>query len=85
MVAVVALGAAALSGMEGLRSRFLGQGAAVANSPVADAHHVGGAACTECHAKEQAAWHGSDHDLAMQVADEKAVLGDFATMLGKAS
>ena len=34
--------------------------------------------CAECHAKEQAAWHGSDHDLAMQVAGENAVLGDFA-------
>ena len=31
-----------------------------------------------CHAKEHAAWNGSDHDLAMQVADEKSVLGDFA-------
>ena len=31
-----------------------------------------------CHAKEHAAWKGSDHDLAMQVADEKSVLGDFA-------
>jgi hypothetical protein len=34
--------------------------------------------CSECHAKELAAWSGSDHDLAMQVADDKAVLGDFA-------
>src|SRR4030095_6483673 len=38
------------------------------------AQYVGGNACAECHANVQAAWHGSDHDLAMQVADEKSVL-----------
>ena len=42
------------------------------------AQYVGGSACTACHAKQQAAWHHSDHDLAMQVADEKSVLGNFA-------
>jgi tetratricopeptide (TPR) repeat protein len=77
-VAVAALGAAALFGMDGLRSRLFGPGAAAANPTAVAARHVGGAVCAECHAKEQAAWHGSDHDLAMQVADEKAVLGDFA-------
>ncbi len=41
------------------------------------ARHVGGKVCAECHASEQAAWHGSDHDLAMQVADEESVLGAF--------
>jgi len=76
-VAVVALGAAALFGMDGLRSRVLGPGAAAANPTAVAARHVGGTVCAECHAKEQAAWHGSDHDLAMQVADEKAILGDF--------
>ena len=52
--------------------------AAPAPAAVADARHVGGAECVECHAKAFAAWKGSDHDLAMQVADEKSVLGDFA-------
>ncbi len=33
--------------------------------------------CKECHAKEYAEWEGSDHDLAMQIADEHSVLGDF--------
>ena len=42
------------------------------------AQYVGAAACATCHAKEAAAWRGSDHDLAMQVADEKSVLGNFA-------
>ena len=30
-----------------------------------------------CHDAEHAAWHGSDHDLAMQVANDASVLGDF--------
>ena len=44
-------------------------------TPVA---YVGRAACAECHAREVEAWRGSDHDLAMQVADETTVLGNFA-------
>ncbi|HET7032431.1 MAG TPA: tetratricopeptide repeat protein [Casimicrobiaceae bacterium] len=47
-----------------------------ANAPAAE--YVGGKTCAECHAKEVEAWRGSDHDLAMQVADDKSVLGDFA-------
>ncbi len=46
--------------------------------PGAVAGYVGGPVCAECHAKQQAAWHGSDHDLAMQVAGEASVLGDFS-------
>jgi tetratricopeptide (TPR) repeat protein len=49
-------------------------GAAVASV----AEHVGGKVCAECHAKQFDAWRGSDHDLAMQVADEASVLGNFA-------
>ena len=45
--------------------------------PTARAEYVGGNACAECHAKAYAAWHGSRHDLAMQVADDKSVLGNF--------
>ena len=45
---------------------------------VATARIVGVAACTGCHAGEHAGWKGSDHDLAMQVADDRSVLGDFA-------
>ncbi len=40
--------------------------------------YVGGAQCAGCHAREHAAWKGSDHDLAMQLPDERSVLGDFA-------
>jgi predicted CXXCH cytochrome family protein len=39
---------------------------------------VGVVVCAGCHAKETEAWRGSDHDLAMQVADAKSVLGDFS-------
>ena len=41
------------------------------------AKYVGRKVCAECHAAEQAAWHGSDHDLAMQVAADASVLGNF--------
>jgi predicted CXXCH cytochrome family protein len=39
--------------------------------------YVGGAACAGCHADAAAAWTGSHHDLAMQIADERTMLGDF--------
>ena len=41
------------------------------------AHYVGRAACAKCHAKQTALWTGSDHDLAMDPATPKTVLGDF--------
>jgi len=50
--------------------------AAAASAQVAQ--YVGRSVCAECHAKEESAWRGSHHDLAMQVADEKSVLGNFA-------
>ena len=47
-------------------------------STVVAAKYVTSAQCAGCHAKEHAAWKGSDHDLAMQTADAQSVLGDFA-------
>ena len=41
------------------------------------AAYVGSAACARCHEAESKAWQGSQHALAMQVADERTVLGDF--------
>ncbi|MGH9363869.1 MAG: tetratricopeptide repeat protein [Thermoanaerobaculia bacterium] len=38
---------------------------------------VGRDACARCHAQEEARWKGSHHDLAMQEATEKTVLGNF--------
>jgi len=39
--------------------------------------YVGSRACAACHRAEFDAWHGSHHDLAMQLATSKTVLGDF--------
>ena len=43
--------------------------------PVAE--FVGSADCRECHEPEFDSWSGSHHDLAMDVATEDSVLGDF--------
>jgi len=43
----------------------------------ANATFVGREACARCHADEEARWRGSHHDLAMQEATEKTVLGNF--------
>ena len=40
--------------------------------------YVGGDTCVGCHQEESAAWTGSHHDLAMQVASAETVLGDFS-------
>ncbi len=48
-----------------------------ASPSLAPAHYVGGKSCVGCHAEQTKAWTGSDHDLAMQVADSKSVLGNF--------
>lgn len=39
--------------------------------------YVGDAACIACHQTEVDLWKGSHHDLAMQIANEATVLGDF--------
>jgi len=43
----------------------------------ASARFVGRAACVGCHEPEAKLWTGSHHDLAMQVASDSTVLGDF--------
>src|SRR6185369_11673999 len=51
----------------------------VARTAAADpsAGFVGAQACAGCHAAETAAWHGSQHDQAMQAATPDTVLGNF--------
>lgn len=44
---------------------------------VESASYVGAASCKQCHQTEFEAWQGSHHQLAMQEANEKTVLGDF--------
>ena len=41
------------------------------------ATYLGGEACRSCHESEYAVWQGSHHDLAMQPASVKTVLGNF--------
>jgi len=41
------------------------------------AGYVGSQSCGKCHAAESTAWSGSQHAVAMQVPDERTVLGDF--------
>ena len=41
------------------------------------ASFVGRETCVACHRQQADLWAGSDHDLAMQPADERTVLGDF--------
>ncbi len=43
----------------------------------AAADYAGTATCAGCHAKEHEAWRGSQHDRAMEEANERSVLGDF--------
>jgi len=40
--------------------------------------YTGSAACRDCHADEYGRWQASQHAVAMQVADEQTVLGDFS-------
>ena len=72
MVAFVALAAALAA------SAQRNPPSAAATPAPAAATYVGSAQCASCHAQQHAAWKGSDHDLAMQVATRKSVLGDFA-------
>ena len=62
-----------------LNARQHGAGLPSTRRPVhyPPATYVGHAACVDCHEQAQHLWRGSDHDLAMQVADEDTVLGDF--------
>jgi len=39
--------------------------------------YVGDAQCMQCHKTVYESWKGSDHDLAMEVANDSTVLGDF--------
>jgi Flp pilus assembly protein TadD len=70
----VALALIALAGAVILWLPPPGQGTATTPAPLA---YLGVRSCEECHAEETRRWRGSQHDLAMQEASEKTVLGDF--------
>lgn len=44
---------------------------------LAEAKYVGRESCAQCHQQETAAWTGSHHDRAMEIASAETVLGDF--------
>ena len=46
-------------------------------SPSIAADYVGRDKCQSCHATEYQSWKSSHHDLAMDHANSKTVLGDF--------
>jgi len=46
-------------------------------APAAEATFVGSTECRDCHQLEYDNWTGSHHDLAMDIASESMVLGDF--------
>ncbi len=56
-----------------LKQHFFGNNANSDTTP----HYVGKEACIECHQAEFDDWTGSDHDLAMDIATDSTVLGDF--------
>ncbi len=54
-----------------------GQAGTASNDAAGDATFTGREVCRPCHEIEYSTFQGSDHDLAMDVADETTVLGDF--------
>jgi hypothetical protein len=61
--------------------RFIeGRRAASPSGPAVDttAAFVGSESCRDCHRNEYDKWNGSHHQLAMAVASDETVLGDFA-------
>ena len=48
-----------------------------------ESNYIGSKACIECHEEAFDKWQGSHHDLAMQVANDSTVLGDFNDVQAK--
>ncbi len=49
------------------------------NGDFINSSFVGSETCKDCHIDEYKKWKGSHHDLAMQIANENSILGDFNT------
>ncbi len=75
--AAVWLAAIAAIGVTGCSDASGDSAAGDSAGGLTEATFVGSPVCAECHAQEHEAWTGSHHDLAMQVANETTVLGDF--------
>lgn len=76
LLGVAALVLVALIGMSAWWMRGAGPASTANSAPVA-ASYVADAQCAECHRKEATQWRGSNHDRAMQPADDTTVLADF--------
>ncbi|WP_336492647.1 multiheme c-type cytochrome, partial [Methylobacterium nigriterrae] len=77
-LAALAAALAALLGGVALQSQQGASRATPAHSDAGvEAAFVGSAACATCHAGEAQLWRGSQHERAMQHANDKTVLGDF--------
>ncbi len=77
-IAVTLIGAAAGMALTGAQ-RFIQAHAAETATPAAPAPtYVGSAVCAGCHEGEAKLWNGSHHQLAMDHATDRSVLGDFA-------
>jgi len=50
---------------------------ATPESPTNVRHFVGSANCSSCHESQYGDWRGSHHELAMQIANQTTVLGNF--------
>ncbi|HSD54814.1 MAG TPA: multiheme c-type cytochrome [Burkholderiales bacterium] len=75
--AVLAAAIAIVAGVGWWTTRPTAPAGTSAPRPAAEAGFVGSAQCASCHDAAYEAWKGSDHELAMQHASEKTVLGDF--------
>ena len=73
--ALITVALALASGCDGRRDR---EAETAKTPPAAALAFVGSDTCAECHAAAAAAWRGSQHARAMQVAGSNTVRGDFA-------
>jgi predicted CXXCH cytochrome family protein len=77
LISGIVLGSVALLQWSPQGGSSLSPGASTGSARYLPATYVGRASCIDCHEQEQNLWTGSHHDLAMQVANEQTVLGDF--------
>src|SRR5208337_2249110 len=76
-VSVIALSAVLVAVLVVVSWRWSGGMRAQEAKPAAAATYVGQERCAQCHAEQVQAWRTSHHALAMQVASDSTVLGDF--------
>ena len=68
----------ALVAFVGITTTFFGCSERADDGDAISAEFVGRRACVKCHATEYNLWRDSHHDLAMDIASDSTVLGDFS-------